>query len=479
MRARGVTPPTFQGIPPADAVDIATLQARGITPPTFQGIPLADTVDVATHRAEVNTAPVLKLPSSQATIPTTSGSGQTASTAPAPLPVLPTRRAPVHQRKAFVMIASILLLLVGFGSGLGIFLVLRSPGQTSTKSGTVSASIVGHASFFSSQQLTNQNLSAVNDGIHVQLQHIPAPSSGNRYYAWLQDSQTEPTSVYLGTLNINNGTASLTYTDTQHRDLLGMTSIFLVTEETASVVPNAPSIDKTKWRYYAALPQTRSSRDNFSYLDHVRHLVSADPALDRLQLHMGVDFWFLNNIQEMQKETIEVRDHVTLSVVRQQIANILYYLDGKCAPQDLANAPGSQVPENNLIAHDSVVGLLDCAQAPEPPGYLAHISSHLSGIAQAPGAPATQIQRAIAINNNLSYIKVWLNNVRNDALQLANMNDTQLSQARTLRNDMAVQAEYVLSGGIDPATQNPIPSAGQIVNNIELLANFDVAPYKA
>jgi hypothetical protein len=59
------------------------------------------------------------------------------------------------------------------------------------------------------------------------------------------------------------------------------------------------------------------------------------------------------------------------------------------------------------------------------------------------------------------------------------MNDTQLSQAQSLRNNMAVQAEYVLSGGIDPTTQNPIPSAGQIINNIELLANFDVTPYKA
>jgi hypothetical protein len=59
------------------------------------------------------------------------------------------------------------------------------------------------------------------------------------------------------------------------------------------------------------------------------------------------------------------------------------------------------------------------------------------------------------------------------------MNDTQLSQAQSLRNNMAVQAEYVLSGGIDPTTQNPIPSTGQIINNIELLANFDVTPYKA
>jgi hypothetical protein len=181
----------------------------------------------------------------------------------------------------------------------------------------------------------------------------------------------------------------------------------------------------------------------------------------------------------MQKETIEVRDHVTLSVVRQQIANILYYLDGKCAPQELVNAPGSQVPENSMIAQDSVIGLLDCAQAPTPPGYLAHISSHLSGIAQAPGAPAAQVQRAIQINKNLSYIKVWLSNVRADAMQLAIMNDTQLLQARTLRNDMAVQAENVLSGGIDPVTQNPLPSAGQIVSNIELLANFDVRPFKA
>jgi hypothetical protein len=273
--------------------------------------------------------------------------------------------------------------------------------------------------------------------------------------------------------------ASLSYTNAQHQDLLAMMSVFLVTEEIASVVPNAPSIDKTQWRYYAALPQTRSSRDNYSYLDHIRHLLADDPGLDHLQLHAGVDFWFLNNIEEMQKETIEVRDHVTLSVVRQQIADILYYLDGKCAPQELSNAPGSKIPENSMIAQDSVIGLLDCPLAPVPPGHLPHISSHLSGIAQAPGAPAAQIQRAIQINKNLSYIKAWLDNVRADDLQLAAMNDAQLLRARALRNDMAVQAEYVLSGGIDPATQAAVPSAGQIASNIELLANFDVMPFKA
>jgi ribosomal protein L29 len=267
--------------------------------------------------------------------------------------------------------------------------------------------------------------------------------------------------------------------DNQHRDMLAMATNFLVTEESANVIPNNPSLDKGQWRYNASLPQLRSPKDNFSYLDHIRHLLSIEPDLDRLQLHGGINFWFLNNLEELHKETMEVKDHGNIQEVRQLVANILYYLDGKCALQDLNNAPGSKLPENPAIAHDTSVGLLDCAQTPVPPGHLTHIALHLNGIAQAPGASPNQIKLAIEINKDLNNIKAWLVQLRTDAMQLATMDDTQLGQAQALRNDMVVQANYVLGGRVDPATQALEPSAVQISNDIEFLASFDVMPFKS
>ncbi|MBV9230994.1 MAG: hypothetical protein JOZ18_16920, partial [Chloroflexi bacterium] len=387
---------------------------------------------------------------------------------------------PSSRRRGLLTIIIAAVLLVLIGASLGTFLLTSRRSTTGAAGGTVAnANVVGVASFFSSGELNNQNVPSINDGMEIHLQNIPAPAPGNRYYAWLQDNQTETVSIALGPLTVNQGIVSLTYMDSQHRDMLAMTSNFLITEEPANVIPNNPSLDKRQWRYSATLPQLRSPKDNFSYLDHIRHLLSTEPNLDRLQLHGGVDFWFLNNIEEMHKETMEVRDHGNLVEVRQLVANILYYLDGKCALQDLNNAPGSKVPENAQIAHDSGVGLLDCALTPEPPGHLTHIALHLNGIAQAPGATQNEIKLAIEINKDLNNVKAWLEQLRTDAIQLAMMDDTQLGQAVALRNDMVVQANHVLGGRVDPATQALDPSAVQISNDIEFLASFDVMPFKA
>jgi len=379
-----------------------------------------------------------------------------------------------HKRLFAIVLAAVLFILIS--SSLGALLLAH---KSTSPSSTVSVQTIGQASFFSSSQLNSQGLPGFNDGIQVHLEHVANPSAGNRYYAWLQNDQTETASVFLGSLTINQGVASLSYTDPQHRDLLAFTSKFLVTEETASVTPNNPSLDRRQWRYFAALPQTRSPKDNFSYLDHLRHLLSNEPGLQWLHLQGGVDFWFLNNVEEMQKETLEVRDHMNIAFVRQQIANILYYLDGKCAPQDLTNAPGNKLPENADIAHATSIGLLDCSLQSDPPGHITHIGLHLNGIAQAPGASPEQVKRAIEINKDLNPIKAWLVQMRVDARQLAVMNDAQLAQAQALRNDLAIQADYAVNGRVDPATQALQPSVRQICNTIELLANFDVMSYKA
>ena len=492
---------TSQNAPSALSQDIPTLRTDSGRPPLASSASELPTVraetstptvtssasNLRTVGADVNTPPGIRYPAPVSptsnsprppiiipTVPSSAPPSRAPASAspqtplpPVPLPASVLPRPAGRQRKGLIAIIGAVLLVVIIGSGLGVFL-FSSRGN----------SIVGHAAFTSSQQLNSQDVPGINDGMQVQLQNIPAPASGNSYYAWLQDNQTEATSILLGPLTINQGVATLTYMDGQHRDLLTMMSSFLVTEESTNPPPNNPTIDKSKWRYIATLPQTPSGADHFSYLDHVRHLLASEPALEKLNLHGGVDYWFVSNIVELQKEALEIRDHGTSQDIRQQLTNLLYYLDGKCAPQDLRAAPAGSpsLPQSSTIARSTQVGLFDCALVQDPPGHVTHIGRHLTGIAQSPGASAEQVNRATQINSDLNNIKAWLVQVRKDALQLITMNDTDLLQARALRNDLVVYSSYAVSGRTDPVTQAVEPSAEQIANNIELLATFDVMP---
>src|SRR5947209_12809171 len=441
--------------------DLVSPRLEASTPPAgIQATEMATLRDAASPPSPLSYAPP------RTPVPVSPPVSGAPAAAPQPIPTPP--RPPVRQRRGLLFIITAIVLVVLLGGGVGAFFFLNSKPD-----------IVGHAVFTSSHQFTAQGMPAINDGLQINLQNIPAPASSNSYYAWLQNGESETQSIYLGPLNVNNGAATLTYTDQNHRDLLAMMGNFLVTEEPAKVPPNNPTLNKGQWRYFAALPQTPSSTDHFSYLDHVRHLLSGEPALDKLGLRGGIAFWFLNDVQALQDETVVVRDHANLGTVRQQLANILYYLDGPCAPQDLSNAPASyRAPENGFITHATQIGLLDCSLAPLP-GHVTHIGNHLTGIVNAPGAPANQVQRATEINKNLNYVTKWLKQLRSDALQLVVMDDATLQSAHPLRADIALQANNVASGAVDPATQVPVPSAMQITDDMEQLATFDVMPFKA
>jgi eukaryotic-like serine/threonine-protein kinase len=391
---------------------------------------------------------------------------------PVSRPVAPVGRT--SKRKRLLIIASIVLVIVLLGGIVGTYALTRKSAVAS-----VTSTIVGTVAFLNSSQFNNQGASAINDSIQVHLQHVPDPSAGNNYYAWLQDNQVETASVYLGVLKIANGDATLAYTDAQHRDLLAQMSHFLVTEESASVTPGNPSLDAKQWRYVASFPQKPSPVDHFSYLDHIRHLLSGEPALANLHLQNGVDYWLQSNTEEMYKSALEARDHGNLPTVRQLLTDILYYLDGRCAAQDLNGAPGPKVPENAAIAQAATISLLDCAQLTEPPGYLTHVALHLNGIVKAPGAPAQQIPLAAKVNSDLNPLHAWMQQLRTDALQLAQMDDAHLGQARALRNDLVLQASYAIGGRVDPSTQLLQPGVEQICGEISLLATLEVSPYKA
>ena len=212
-------------------------------------------------------------------------------------PTLPLAPSPVaHRRKqrgsrgALVALALISLIVLG-GSALGYF-VFYVHGTTPTSAVVATPKILGRLHFLSSEQVSETSNAGLNDEVELDMHGIQPPAPGNSFYAWLLGDQNsgDSTVILLGKLTIVGGNAHLLYTgDAQHTNLLDITSRFLVTEESATITPVSPSPDYNTWRYYGEIPQTPDPQDanHFSYLDHLRHLLSSDPLLNSLSCLAG------------------------------------------------------------------------------------------------------------------------------------------------------------------------------------------------
>lgn len=374
-----------------------------------------------------------------------------------------------RQRRILRLSTLAAVLLIVFLAVPGMVFSARA-GKNGTSAGqtliTSVSQIAGTVTFFSTHAGTN-------DGLHLQLQHVPDPSYGNQYYAWLQGT---PATIALGTLTVHNGTVSLSYVDPHQRDLLGFTRTFLITEEAVDGIYNSPTLDQQQWRYEGSWSQTTSASQS-SLLDNLQHLLSNEPTLEQWGLHGGAADWFLHNSEQMQAAAIEVRDHHNLDTVRQQLADILYYLDGKCAAQDLRAAAGPQQPENTIIAHDTSASLLDCTQGSSSYGLLTNMQKHLLGVAQSPGVISGQASNALHIDNELNAIHTALEEMRADALALVMLNDAQLGAAPHHRAALASLASTLVNGGVDPTTHMPVAGAQATFSDIEALAMFSVNKY--
>ena len=199
--------------------------------------------------------------------------------APPPMSAAP----PVQKRRRhwlYIGLVAVLLAVLA-GSAIGVYL-FNSHNTSPTQS-----TIVGHVFFLSSGFLSsNSNLSSnqgITDELEINLQNLPNPQAGKRYYTWLMnDHQTDLPAVALGALTLNQQHVTMTYRDPLHNNLLANYGHFLVTEENANPPPITPSLDPTTWRYSAAFPTTPNPGDtvnHFSLLDHLQHLLAQDPKL--------------------------------------------------------------------------------------------------------------------------------------------------------------------------------------------------------
>jgi hypothetical protein len=400
--------------------------------------------------------------------------------APAPVPepisplVRPARPA-LRERKgllAFTLVA-MLLILVGSGLGTAAFAHAQSLGLNSSNAATN-----GTLSFFSTHHHLDDGRLATNDGLKLTLHNLYDPAMGDAYYAWLQNAKDTSNVAALGMLSPKYGALSFSYIDARHRDLLTLSDTILITEEATNTVPTAPTTDKDLWSYVGSFPLNHSGQNTDGYHDQIIQLLSSDQQLESKGLHQGIDYWFLNNSQKLQQEAKDAKNQPSVHQTREDVARVLYYVDGKCTPYDLLYAPATSAGEDSDLIHDTSISLLNCDQDPDFEGYLTQMQMRLNQIAQNPAATPEQVSRATQARKDLTALITLLQKIRSDARQLVVMAHDQLADAKMLRADLALQASYLSNGYVDPTTHTTIPGAQKLVDNIGLLANMNITAYK-
>jgi serine/threonine protein kinase len=378
-------------------------------------------------------------------------------------------------------------------SSLGTYLLMIS------SQGSLPLPVVGKVSFVSSGLVEDYGKQNINDEVLINLHDLALPGTSKSYYAWLLSDagQTLQHWVLLGKLDLNHGNAYMLFSgDKKHSDLLAQTSRFLVTEEDMPGAADNPFLHQNTWRYYAQLPQQRTTTDpyHFSMLDHVRYLLVQAPELLALGLKGGLNTWLLRIMAEVSRWSIETRDSWNnASAIRKHLSDILYTLDGKCAPIGVPHGAisAAMIPGEPIINGSAYFPLFEpCIQKTEPQitgtndtkvqrDDLDDILFHITGILQSPGITLSMQTQAEQIVMAINRVKGWLNQVQRDAIALVRMTDSQLlmPSAVGLLSDLILKTRYAYAGQLDPLTGNMLGGVVYIYDGIQHLASFDVSPY--
>ncbi|MBX5450587.1 hypothetical protein [Thermogemmatispora sp.] len=380
---------------------------------------------------------------------------------------------------SFLLVATLVL-------GTVMALLLTHPSQTPAGSTIIS---YGHLQFFNTGLTGADNTTGICDGLDIHLQNLGTPQNGQSFYAWLlRDKSQLGGALLLSKFTPVHGRLDLRYTSPNHQNLLASYSRFLITEESASLTPDSPTADLTRWRYYAEIPQVPDPQAetvgnttvHYSNLDHLRHLLSGEPQLDQLSLHGGLSVWFFENVSKIFEWASTARGTGVprdATEMHNALVKILDYLDGtELVAQD--------VPRGTPILVDPTVGrvpLLTLDEKALPvPGYIRHIELDLIALTSSPHSSAAQRQLAGQIDAELNRVKANLDQVRQDARQLVNMSPKQLLASSTfpLLDDLLSQARTAFIGEVNPATGVRSGGAVWIFDHMPELAALNVTPYK-
>jgi hypothetical protein len=291
-------------------------------------------------------------------------------------------------------------------------------------------------------------------------------------------------------LIVSKGAATLSslYVDPLHDNLLASFSRFLVTEEPTNPAPLDPSLDKGTWRYYAEIPQTPpvqncvAAINQLNALCHLRHLLSGDPELAQVNLPGGLNYWFLNNVKELQQWSGETADGNDPAYIRHKEVDMLYLLDGTgCIAQDVLSAPpsGGNTPDDYTLTKVAAIPLLNCSLTPNITGFLSHIHNHLGAMVRSPGILREQVTQAGEISTELDVTNALLGQIHQDVRQLVALDNAHLvrDQGIRLRGEINSLATRLLNGDINPGTGRAEKGVTAITEQIQQLATMDITHY--
>ncbi|GER90807.1 hypothetical protein KDW_49690 [Dictyobacter vulcani] len=470
-------------IPSRQPPVVAPQQLSPVRTQSAAGIPSRPTFRANQPEPVLPTMQPFLATSAEPIFPTSQSSPVAAPQQQQPLPVVTPPKARSKRLPTMLTVITGALILAIIGS----FLIFSHSFQSMAVQ-TPAPTSVGRLSFISSGQVNENTSQGIADQVVLDVHSLPNPGANKKYYAWLlgDKNQNDPTSIALGALNVSNGNAHLMYPgDSQHSNLLLTTSRVLLTEEDATVTPMSPSMDTHSWRYYGEFSSTPikapDNVKNYSYLDHLRHLLASDPTLNEVELPGGLNNWLYRNTSKIVEWTGSMRetweDTKDSAFIRRQTMRVLAYLDGTTfLYKDLP--PKSPLLVNERLAR---VGLLEVnGPNQEPPSYMAHIDHHLRGLLQADDASAPLRKQMNDLTTSMSDINSWLSQVRSDAQKIVKMDDNQIKQPMTLTliNDMIANSNHAFAGQLDPSTNQMRQGVIWLHDHMESLATLDLTPVK-
>jgi hypothetical protein len=403
--------------------------------------------------------------------------------------LLPTQTLKQSSTRRVGLIVTLIILLIAVGATGVILRPKWFPGQPThmgtTQPAAIQATSVGQVTFTSSGQLDPVNSRGLNDIVTVSLHKLSTPAPGKSYFAWLLPDQSHQEAIQpllLGKLAITRAGAQFTYVHPDHSNLLASYSGFQVTEQQSDQVPSMPSLDPKTWHYIGSIPNIPTPGEQYSLLDHIRHLIAKDPTLQKNGLAGGLASWLRRNTEKIQEWSIAARDswaEQQTDLIHRHIIRVLDYLDGVAYVATSGDLPPDSSPQVDSQA-GRIGLLLEVSPTQTLPPYLTHIQLHLRGLIDAPGHTQEQRQLAIKIDATLNKIKSQMQKIHQDAVILVKMDDKQLQsqEALTRLNDMVTNATNAYVGQFDPASSGNINGVVWIYNELQGLAIIPVTLHK-
>lgn len=351
-----------------------------------------------------------------------------------------------------LMIGLLCLLLVVVGA-LGVSLFLAN-GSQHTPALSANAAI-GHV-FFQDDALGHD------DTLRIQLQNVPSPPAGKRYFAWLQNIGDQ--AVPLGPLSIQNGATTLTYLgDGKHTNLLSrVQGVFVTLENDGQTTPQTPSTN-------AKVYQSSFASASFPYIQHILYMLPGFPDHGSLIASL---FGYIGGINDKAGSVVDsLRSTHDYDLALRQANRIMEMIDGS----ENARASGD-LPSALPLLLSVPVGLLSSSSQR---GYIDTLAGQVDKIIQTAGDNADLHQHAQNVSNALIDLRDWIQKMHDydeQILKASNLGSANVLSAALQLKQLAIDS---YAGRTIPPNPGPLPilgSAGVYQASVECqyLATLDI-----